>query len=118
MSRDWTLENKAVEEFENSDDAHWSRADYEDYYEGYNPLENAKKKAKKHSKGMSRFSPPGIKKEGNITVKQDAGNVEKGIEFFNNAMGSGESSGESVGESLSMSATEALDLLKNITDES
>lgn len=82
--------------------------------EELNPLKDAQKKAKKKSKGLSRF----------CTMKKDAGDVELGIKFFNNAMGSGETSGEAVGESLDeekevepMSNADAFDALKNIDNE-
>ena len=86
----------------------------EDVYEGYNPIEETKKK--KIAKGsMSYFCPPGTKKkEDNITVNTDAGDVEKGIEFFNNASGTDGDvgTGEAVGEQLSVA--DALDKLKDI----
>lgn len=101
---------KAQEEYEPDDDYY----DDDYYYEGYNPIEEAKKK--KIAKGsMSYFCPPGTKKkEDNVTVNTDAGDVEKGIEFFNNASGGDGDvgTGEAVGEQLSIA--DALDKLKDI----
>lgn len=106
------FENAARDEFESSDydytDYVYTGPDSDDYYqdyidrqfEGYNPIEEAKKKAKKQSKGMSRFCPPGNRKDKNITVKNDAGDVEKSIEFFNNAMDVGDICSGSVAEDL------------------
>lgn len=120
------FEAAARDEFESSDydytDYVYMGPDSDDYYqdyidrqfEGYNSIEEAKKK--KVAKGsMSYFCPPGTKKkENNVTINTDAGDVEKGIEFFNNASGGDGDvgTGEAVGEQLSIA--DALDKLKDI----
>lgn len=73
--------------------------------EQLNPLKDAQKKAKKKSKGLSRF----------CTMKKDAGNVEAGIKFFNNAMGSSDSgSGESVGTGVAEAVQKPVYAVKSI----